>query len=203
MNRALKIALVSLGVGAVTGVLVDRIEAIYWQRKNHAELMEIIDPETGRTLYDDIPEGINEIEDEPEKVREGTPHLSMEKPSLEELVDYTKFYEGGKAKHGDAKTETSPTEVISEEEFVKRTGNLDGYASVTGTWFEEDGVLAGWDDQLEVKDVDTTIGREALAMFDDDDIQAIYVRNDLLEVLYEIVRGEGSYDAAKAEADSR
>lgn len=192
---AAKVAAAALGTGLVAGIVSDRIFAYLdgkWEEVEDFDEEDMYLPEIEDDL--DIPEGVNEV-------TRGKPSFEIEKPSLEEMVDYTKFYgHGSKAKDGEKEDDgVGAIHVISEEEFVKGTGNLDGYASVTGTWFAEDGILAGWDDLLEVKDVDTTIGKTALSAFDHPDIDAVYVRNDVLNVLYEIVRGEGSYEGAAAE----
>lgn len=132
---------------------------------------------------------------------------AFEKPDISNLTDYTKFFRGsGSDGDGDraaAKMEgeeveekdASVFEIISEEEFVAAAGNPDGYVTATGTYFVEDGILAGWNESLEPKEVGKTVGSAAIGKFaDDPDVDAVYVRNTALKVLYEVVRGEGSYE---------
>lgn len=184
-------AAASVGVGILAGTLVEVISS----------RMEAEDDCEDEYLPD-IPEGINEeyVEipvDDLDYEPKGRP--STDKPSLKELIDYGKYYTVDEQPVEVGAEEIPAVRVISSEEFVKATGNLDGYVTVTGTWFADDGVLAGWDDELESKKVSETIGKAAVMEFDDPEVDAVYVRNDLLKVLYEIVRGEGSYEAAVEE----
>lgn len=125
----------------------------------------------------------------------------FEKPGLEDMVDYTKYYSSPKAGAHAAeetdekgKVDHSVFEIISEAEFVSATGNPDGYVTATGTYFPESRILSGWNDKAEPKDVKTTIGEEAVMRFEDEDVEAVYVRNTALKVLYEVVRGQGLYE---------
>ena len=132
---------------------------------------------------------------------------SFEKPDISKMVDYTKFFPRdvtevisvngqpvGKAEEGEHEEEDhTMLDIISEDEFVKLSGNLDGYVTATGTFFPDNGVLAGWNDSLEPKDIATTIGDKAAAMFEDESVGAVYVRNKQLKVLYEVIRGDGLY----------
>lgn len=189
-------AAASVAVGIVAGIIADRIlkggEACTDDGWTNEDGEPDILTEDDYEL--DIPEGVNEV-------NRGVPSFELQKPNLEDMVDYTRFYEHktGKDDEDGAGDGVASVHVISEEEFVKGTGNLDGYASVTGTWFHDDGILAGWDESLEVKDVSATVGSSALTAFEDPEVDAVYVRNDILNVLYEIVRGEGSYENAVAE----
>ena len=136
---------------------------------------------------------------------------AFKKPNISEVVDYTKFYDNGNEKaeatdksqgnsdsDGDVSASSySMFEIISEDEFVASIGNDDGYVTATGTFFPESRVLAGWNEQEEPKDVATTIGEEAVKLFENEDVKAVYVRNVHLKVLYEVVRGEGLYTGSQ------
>lgn len=123
------------------------------------------------------------------------------------LVDYTKFSKSNSEKEAsDDKTENedvvpTPATVISEEEFVRASGNLDGYTTAIGTWFAQERILAGWNDKLEVKDPEESIGMEAVRLLDDGQA-SVHVRNTALKVLFEIVLSEFSYEDALEESAS-
>lgn len=126
------------------------------------------------------------------------------KPDISEIVDYTKFSHKGEtvvAENGEpVDSEKQPDvnapsvfEIISEEEFLRGTGNNDGYTSVAGTWWPDVKILTGWNEEEDEKDPRATIGEEALSMFDDESVKAIYVRNTHLKVLFEVVRARGNF----------
>ena len=173
------------GIGV--GMLVDRLTA----------------EEDGEGPVDEGEPGRPVVVSERSSLEEPEVSSAFRKPDISQLVDYTKFYpETGTDTDGDAEAEqhqpkpqgASAVEIISEEEFVAATGNDDGYVTATGTFFPDDRILAGWNDKSEPKDVKETIGEEAVALFEDESVDAVYVRNTVLKVLYEVVRGNGLYE---------
>lgn len=197
----LKTAGVSLGAGVAAGMIADRI--IFW-KKNREEWDDFEDyisdyVSEGEGDWPDIPEGVNENAPVAVPVSTEPPEL-YQKPDLSKLVDYTNFSRGSDH-DGDAGVPDLPgVEIISSDEFVKGTGNLDGYVSVTGTWFAQDNILAGWDSDLEEKDPASTVGEKTVELFEDPDVEAVYVKNDVLKVLFEIVRSNDPYELAVQEA---
>ena len=199
----LRTAGISLAAGVAAGFAADRI--ISWKTAGDAwDALEEYSGEEGE--WPDIPDGVNEesgwveITEDPYGRSPRVQESMYSKPDLSKLVDYTGFSkkdgDGGEHKAADL----PGVEIISEEEFVRGTGNLDGYVSVTGTWFAGECVLAGWDSDLDIKDPAATVGEKAVEMFEDPEIKAVYVRNDVLKVLFEIVRSEEAYDLAVEEA---
>jgi hypothetical protein len=87
--------------------------------------------------------------------------------------------------------------VIHKEEFMEEA-NPAGveYESVTLTYFLEDDVLADEADRR-VEDIDEKVGLENLEKFGhgSEDANVVYVRNDRLQVEFEILRSGGSYTA--------
>ena len=190
----LKTAGISVAVGIAAGVAAEKI--ISWKkRRDYDDALD--DYNTFEDEWPDIPEGINE-DDDVEDARLAHPEM-YSKPDLSKLVDYTKYSKTDDGKEEEA-TELPGVEIISEEEFVRRTGNLDGYVSVTGTWFSQEGILAGWDSDLDEKDPSVTVGEKTVELFEDPEIEAVYVRNDILKVLFEIVRSNDPYELAMQEA---
>lgn len=188
------VAAVSAFAGIGVGILVDRLTA----------------GEEGEDPVDVEEPGKPVVVSERSSIEEAEVSSAFRKPDISticrpnsQLVDYTKFYpEKGTDTDGDAEAEqhqpkpqgASAVEIISEEEFVAATGNDDGYVTATGTFFPDDRILAGWNDKSEPKDVNETIGEEAAALFEDESVDAVYVRNTVLKVLYEVVRGNGLYE---------
>lgn len=193
---AAAVAAIAAGVGV--GFLIDRL----CREKTAEERFEEIKDELG---FVEVP-----VEEtlRPRGNMKVSP--SFEKPDISNMVDYTKFFPhdvtevvsvngvpvvevNGHDRVPVEKEDISMLDIISEEEFVKLSGNLDGYVTATGTFFPDNGVLAGWNDSLDPKDIATTIGDKAAAMFEDESVGAVYVRNKQLKVLYEVIRGDGLY----------
>lgn len=186
------VAAVSAFAGIGVGILVDRLTA----EEDGEEPVDVEGP--------DKPVVVSERS----SIEEAEVSSAFRKPDISELIDYTKFYEsatgkeagdGGQDEDGDVPThqfaeQPSVFEIISEDEFIAATGNDDGYVTATGTFFPESRVLAGWNDKAEPKEVKETIGEEAAAMFEDETVGAVYVRNTALKVLYEVIRGVGLYE---------
>lgn len=195
----------SLAVGFGAGILVDRLTS----RKDREEACpddwnpDFTIEEVGK--LPEIPAGVNEIDTR--KGEQEVDKILFQKPELKEYVDYTKFSD----RYKDKKSNDVPKEVIDEsidfisiigeDEFVKMSGNQDDYAVVTGSYFTQDKILAGWDSNLHEKEVEDTIGWKAVKQFDDPSVKAVYVRNDLLKVLYEVVRCNDPFEEAVAESE--
>jgi hypothetical protein len=88
------------------------------------------------------------------------------------------------------RTETEPY-VLSHDEYF--TGEKD-YIQTTLTYFVEDDVLIDARDDI-IDDPDSTVGEVNLQKFGHGsrDNRIVYVRNDRLEVDFEVIRSEGSY----------
>lgn len=81
--------------------------------------------------------------------------------------------------------------VVSKDEF---NANDPGYNQISVTYFAEDDTLI--DDKNEViPDVENTVGADNLNRFGhgSGDNRVVYIRNDTLEVDFEVVKSEGSY----------
>jgi hypothetical protein len=188
--------------GIAVGVLVEAVKAARGKRQDNGLSEDVSD------YLADHKRHIQEVEREYrtlEETMERKVGADFSKPDISELVDYTKFsspVEKVLTENGKPVSETEPQnvnapsvfEIISVEEFLKGTGNDDGYTSVVGTWFQNDGVLAGWNEQMEEKDPRSTIGEEALAILEDPDIKAVYVKNTHLKVLFEILKSDDSIE---------
>lgn len=212
---------VGMASGIVVGVIVDKLASRKEQHEGEIPMHEDPDFDGDRDKCRVIASTNGYVDDE-----EPVPVIAQafEKPDISQMVDYTKFskktvygvVEKPEEKGEPSHTETisklpthdgadfdgdreSYIEIISEDEFLRATGNEDGYVSVVGTWFPEDKVLAGWNEELQLKSVEDTVGWDVMSAFDDEETRAVYVRNTKHKVLYEIVRGSGTYEDSSAE----
>ena len=180
-------ALASAGVGIGIGVLADKFifsdkdeEDDYEKDPNafldyidedgvrhiHYDLDdEDVKDALGMEVYEDldIPKGVNMIEDVASNLTDKASKLFV-KPDLNKYIDYTKYQDMAKNYSTDVPKEEPVEEfihVIDEEEFVKETGNEDGYISVTASYFTQEKILAGWNDDLIEREPSETVGEKS------------------------------------------
>lgn len=91
-----------------------------------------------------------------------------------------------KTEEKDAKAERPY--VIPPTEF----GGIDGYETITLTYFAGDKVLVDDSDYV-VEDADAIVGKDSLTHFGEYEEDSVHVRNDVLKTDYEILRDEGRY----------
>lgn len=110
--------------------------------------------------------------------------VNEEKPSLQDLVNSIKEEETGEL----------PVEFINRRLYKATNRN---YVKRTGTYFSVDEILAGWDKDLEpidlanifpIKDVE-----RIEAMLQAEDVPAVYIRSNVLETDFEIVKSDESW----------
>lgn len=133
---------------------------------------KILDSIEQRRNVFDPPEDAFEVEEVDPGLREDTGYELPEDYSIEKDKPY----------------------LITVEEFLD---NNPGHEQATITWFEDDDTLLGEDEEI-IQDIDGIIGRRHLDMFGvkSRDAQIVYVRNENIEVDFEIIRREGSFVAA-------
>lgn len=195
------VAFASTAIGTCVGILTDKF---IFSKQEIVE--DFYEEEYQNTL--EIPEGVNLVEDLNKKMDEEAKKLFV-KPDLNQYVDYTRYQDLTKNYNNADIPKDVPEEpdsdvihIIDESEFVKETGNEDGYVSVTASYFTQEKLLAGWNEDLVEREPSETVGTKAIEMFDDPSVKAVYVRNDILKVLYEIVRCDDPYEQALAEAQA-
>ncbi len=158
--------------------------------------------------FPDIPEGVNEEEDDLEADEEPFTYgdrIVSEKYEKPDIVDYTK-YSKVVASVLEGMTETAdgdgdrPVEdfednpacsIITEKEYLDTTNQ---FAKADATYFTKDQILAGWNEDLISRDISSTVGQKAIKAFDDPSVMSVYVRNTDLKVDYEIVRCDDLFD---------
>lgn len=81
--------------------------------------------------------------------------------------------------------------ILDHDEFMNAEV---GYTQVTLTYFAGDDVLSDEND-MPVEDVDATVGNANLDRFGhrSNDPKVVYIRNDKLEIDYEVCKSEGTY----------
>lgn len=166
--------------------------------------------------FPDIPEGVNEDEYDPRKKREAedTDKIVSSKYEKPDIVDYTKYsklvndcIEGLSKRDETEKADAEESEELEDNpacSFISETEYLDTvakFAKADATYFTQDRVLAGWNEDLLVRDIPTTVGWKAIKMFDDPSVKSVYVRNSDLKVDYEIVRCDDLFDDVVQEAN--
>lgn len=168
-------------LGAIAGIAYEKLK-----KDEGDEYGKILDEEGYE--FPDIPEGVN-LEDDIEERKLSQSKLFV-KPDLSKYVDYTKYQKHADEEEADDEEQEHEDFIfqITEEEFVRQSGNGDGYVTATATWFTQDHILAGWNDDLLEREPSETVGQESVDMFDDPAVKAVYVRNENLKVLFEVVR---------------
>lgn len=85
----------------------------------------------------------------------------------------------------------NPIRILSITEFM---AGEKSYNQVTLTYFAEDDVLVD-ENEMPIEDVDATVGNANMDRFGykSRDPKVVYIRNDRLQIDYEVVRHEGSY----------
>lgn len=212
MNKNLIIGalcMVSAAVGGVTGYFVAKkqLSTIFETRlaeeieatKKHYSVLYKKGP------YSDIESARKELQGEV------VPNVE-ESARLQEAVEALRNYSGGQPLKVDyAKTvrvfQETPVEEITEDLIRNRTEEapyiigkeefLNGekeFVQVTLTYFVGDKVLID-EQQRVMDDVDETVGEDNLNRFGQGskDPNVVYVRNDALELEFEILRSEGKY----------
>lgn len=191
--------------GAALGSVVT-----YKTIKNQYEERIAIEAEEIRDMYekkykdtDECVPDSNEYDEEPTKAAvqdNHTKNISVAEYAAK-LADlkYTDYSGSGKDDEEEQESETIKAEkrvkelndskpyTISPDEF----GEKDGYDVVCLMYFA-DGFLADDDDSL-VPDVEEVVGWENLNAFGEYDDDVVYVRNDYLQIDYEISRSELKY----------
>lgn len=110
--------------------------------------------------------------------------VNEEKPSLQDLVKNLKEEETGEA----------PVEFINRRLYKATNRN---YVKRTGTYFSVDEILAGWDKDLEPIDLSDIFPIKEVerieAMLQAEDVPAVYIRSNVLETDFEIVKSDESW----------
>ena len=184
-----------LFVGACAAVIAGSVEYLVWsfikeKRTSQPEEAEEYDYLT----YEDD----DDNQDNDKKVVTGK--FAM-KPELEEYFKKLKeeASEPTEMWYYSLETEqnSSPVEYlkITPEEY--HDAELSGMEAHTGTYFLEEGILGGWDEDLEEQDITSDIGNiVADLVVSDGSIRSVYFKKVSDGSVYEVVGSRGRYDEA-------
>ena len=88
-------------------------------------------------------------------------------------------------------------ELIYAQDYTEEQDNGEKYDGIELLWFKDDRLAT--EAEMELLDVATTIGWDAIAQFDKTGLSTIYVRNHRLKVDYEVFKYDGTYEELLAE----
>lgn len=88
-------------------------------------------------------------------------------------------------------------ELIYAQDYTEEQDNGEKYDGIELLWFKDERLAT--DAEMEILDVATTIGWDAIAQFDKTGQSTIYVRNHRLKVDYEVFKYDGTYEELLAE----
>ena len=189
MNTNMKLAIIGAGIfsaGVGAGFLVGR-------KVTDAEWTAYLD-EQDRLMMEEANEHKETIEDgytdldpswydsDEDSDDNRTLIVNDEKPKLADLVK-------------DISDDEAAVEFISHRQYMATKRS---YAKRTGTYFVVDDILAGWDLELDQIDLEELLSDEEdlgrlEGMLHSDDVSAVYLRSNVLETDFEILKSDGSW----------
>lgn len=176
LNKLLIFAAGSVIGSAVTFVVMKRkYESYEWEE----EYIEEQEEELNREELEKVGKVMNE------GFREG-----LKSVKRENMVQYNKILKDNEYSSEEEKKEAKDVEkpyMITVDEYAE----LDDY-NTESLYYFEDGVLTDESENI-IDDVEDIVGEEALAKFDEEEVDSVYVRNDARKTDYEILRDMGNY----------
>ena len=144
-----------------------------------------------------VPEIIDKNSIDIDRLKKNTEQDSYEK--------YAKKYKSSATKPKKVKKEEPVAESVQENNYIYPLSPdefADSELDVCTLNYYSDGVLAD-DDYNVIKDINGTIGSEALSIFDNHNKDVVYIRNEKIGIDYEILRNyENFYDVAPVPANN-
>lgn len=129
---------------------------------------------------DEAPEEPNEI-----KFSQGTDD-DIRREVDTHKIQYVQYSKAASDYSNDAEP-NSGIYIIGDVDFNEK----EGYSTLSLVWYT-DGVLADWNDDEVIEDVEATVGNSWKSIFDKG-VDTAYVRNDYRKCDYEILRSDKSY----------
>lgn len=83
-------------------------------------------------------------------------------------------------------------ELIYADDYGEEQDTGETYDCVELLWFKDDRLAT--DAEMELMDVATTVGWDAIAQFDKTGLSTVYVRNHRLKIDYEVFKYDGTYE---------
>ena len=180
LNKLLIFAAGSVIGSAVTFVVMKRkYESYEWEE----EYIEEQEEEPQEKKEEPVEEKAGKLMNE--GFREG-----LKSVKRENMVQYNKILKDNEYSSGEEKKEAKDVEkpyMITVDDYAE----LDDY-NTESLYYFEDGVLTDETDNI-IDDAEDIVGEEALAKFDEEEVDSVYVRNDARKTDYEILRDMGNY----------
>lgn len=180
LNKLLIFAAGSVIGSAVTFVVMKRkYESYEWEE----EYIEEQEEEPQEKEEEPVEEKAGKLMNE--GFREG-----LKSVKRENMVQYNKILKDNEYSSGEEKKEAKDVEkpyMITVDDYAE----LDNY-NTESLYYFEDGVLTDESENI-IDDVEDIVGEEALAKFDEEEVDSVYVRNDARKTDYEILRDMGNY----------
>lgn len=129
---------------------------------------------------DEAPEEPNEI-----KFSQGTDD-DIRREVDTHKIQYVQYSKAASDYSNDAEP-NSGIYIIGDVDFNEK----EGYSTLSLVWYT-DGVLADWNDDEVIEDIEATVGNSWKSIFDKG-VDTAYVRNDYRKCDYEILRSDKSY----------
>ena len=180
LNKLLMFAAGSVIGSAVTFVVMKRkYESYEWEE----EYIEEQEEEPQEKKEESVEEKVGKVMNE--GFREG-----LKSVKRENMIQYNKILKDNEYSSGEEKKEAKDVEkpyMITIDDYAE----LDDY-NTESLYYFEDGVLTDESENI-IDDVEDIVGEEALAKFDEEEVDSVYVRNDARKTDYEILRDMGNY----------
>lgn len=180
LNKLLIFAAGSVIGSAVTFVVMKRkYESYEWEE----EYIEDQEEEPQEKEEEPVEEKAGKLLNE--GFREG-----LKSVKRENMIQYNKILNDNEYSSGEDKKEAKDVEkpyMITVDEYAEL-----GDYNTESLYYFEDGVLTDESENI-IDDVEDIVGDEALAKFDEEEVDSVYVRNDARKTDYEILRDMGNY----------
>lgn len=180
LNKLLIFAAGSVIGSAVTFVVMKRkYESYEWEEEyieeqeeeSQEKEEEPVEEKAGKLLNEGFREGLKSVK-------------------RENMIQYNKILNDNEYSSGEDKKEAKDVEkpyMITVDEYAEL-----GDYNTESLYYFEDGVLTDESENI-IDDVEDIVGEEALAKFDEEEVDSVYVRNDTRKTDYEILRDMGNY----------
>lgn len=180
LNKLLIFAAGSVIGSAVTFVVMKRkYESYEWEE----EYIEDQEEEPQEKEEEPVEEKAGKLLNE--GFREG-----LKSVKRENMIQYNKILNDNEYSSGEDKKEAKDVEkpyMITVDEYAEL-----GDYNTESLYYFEDGVLTDESENI-IDDVEDIVGEEAIAKFDEEEVDSVYVRNDARKTDYEILRDMGNY----------
>lgn len=193
MNKDLLIkGMIFLAGGAIGSVVTWKLVKTKYEQLANEEIesvREYYNKKKGTLSKDEIQEAGKKLVEGAKEGIENSDELSI--PEIRERVQELGYIndqvmEEKKNKKEDEKSMDKPYVIAPEESWEQ------DYPTLTLTYYEGDGVLANDRNEI-IENIDELVGEDFADHFGEYEDDSVYIRNDGMQVYYEILRDYGKY----------